>query len=916
MNPLKELQKHHQSVWLDYIRRQLITSGELRRLVEEDGLRGITSNPSIFEKAIAGSTDYDETLGASLSADPRPEIEMLYEQLAIEDIRMAADILRPVYEDTDGADGFVSLEVSPHLAHDTEKTVADARRLWRAVDRPNVMIKVPATPEGMPALETLIAEGINVNATLIFSLDHYEAVAHAYLRGLERCPQPHRVASVASFFVSRVDAAVDRALEAIGTEEARRLQGKIAIANAKLAYERFREIFYGSTFDALRRRGARVQRPLWASTSTKNPNASDVLYVEELIGPDTVTTLPPTTLYAFRDHGRVRPSLQEGLEQARAALARLNELGIDLKAITEQLQTEGVRAFAASFDKLLVVLEEKRQAILKNQVDRQSLSLGRYRDRVDERVRTWQAARFARRLWQKDHTLWSPEPLPELRDRLGWLTLPETMPEQLDDVLAFGEAVKAEGIRHVVLLGMGGSSLAPEVFQRTFGHAPGFPGLIVLDSTHPAAVRAVEVQLDLARTLFLVSSKSGTTVETLSLFRYFWHRLSQRTSAPGRQFIAITDPETPLAALARERRFRRLFTAPPDVGGRYSALTAFGLVPAALIGVDVTGVLDRAWTMAEACAFCVAESNNPCLVLGAALGELALAGRDKVTFLASSSLMAFPAWLEQLIAESTGKEGKGIVPIIDEPPLPPEAYGADRFFISVALEGDEDDWERRGAALEAAGHPVARIRLTEKTDLGQEFFRWEVAVAAAGSVLGIHPFNQPDVELAKRLAREAMTPRGEAGREANAIHEVTAGERETLRRAMSDWLSAARPGDYVAIQAYLAPTPATTHHLQTVRKRLCDRLLLATTLGYGPRFLHSTGQLHKGGPNTGLFLQLVDEPTDDLPVPETTYSFGTLIRAQAVGDYRALIERKRRVLRVNLGRDVIEGLNALAEVLA
>ncbi|RMG55052.1 MAG: hypothetical protein D6723_03585 [Acidobacteria bacterium] len=553
---------------------------------------------------------------------------------------------------------------------------------------------------------------------------------------------------------------------------------------------------------------------------------------------------------------------------------------------------------------------------MKKRVDRQSLHLGRYRDRVDERVRTWQAARFACRLWQKDHTLWSPEPLPELRDRLGWLTLPETMPEQLDEVIGFGETVKGEGIRHVVLLGMGGSSLAPEVFQRTFGQAPGFPELIVLDSTHPMAVRAVDARLDLAHTLFLVSSKSGTTVETLSLFRYFWHRLSQTTSAPGRQFVAITDPETPLAALAHERGFRRLFTAPPDVGGRYSALTVFGLVPAALIGVDVRGILDRAWTMAEACAFCVAESNNPCLVLGAALGELALAGRDKVTFLASPALAAFPAWLEQLIAESTGKAGKGIVPVTDEPLAPPEAYGADRFFVSMTLEGDEEDRENRVAALEAAGHPVVGIRLTEKIDLGQEFFRWEVAVAAAGSVLGIHPFNQPDVELAKRLAREAMTPRDEASREASAVGEVTAGEREALRRAVSNWLSAARPGDYVAIQAYLAPTPETTRRLHAVRTRLRDRLRLATTLGYGPRFLHSTGQLHKGGPNTGLFLQLVDEPTDDLPVPETGYSFGTLIRAQAVGDYRALIERKRRVLRVNLGRNVIEGLNALAEVLA
>lgn len=918
-NPLKQLGKFGQSVWLDYIRRSLIESGELQRLVRDDGLSGVTVNPTILEKAIAGSTDYNTALRTLVAADPHADPLALYERLAVEDVQMATDVLRPVYDKTEGADGFVSLEVSPGLAHDTPGTVAEARRLWKAVHRPNLMIKVPATREGIPAIEALTAEGINVNITLMFSLAHYEVVAQAYRRGLEHCSDPRRVASVASFFVSRVDTAVERALEAIGTPEALALRGKIAIANAKIAYRRFREIFYGEPFAALRRRGGRVQRPLWASTGTKNPAYSDVLYVEELIGPDTVNTVPPATLNAFRDHGRVRgATIEEGQADAEAALIRLKALGVNLDVVAEQVQADGVDAFSASLEKLLDVLREKRATVRVGQVDAQRLALDGHQARVTARVQAWQGAGFSRRLWEKDPTLWFPTPRPELTDRLGWLTLPETMHEQLEALTAFAREVKSAGIRHVVLLGMGGSSLASEVFQRTFGSAPGFPELIVLDSTHPGAVRAVESQITLPEALFLVSSKSGTTTETLSLFRYFWQRVALASGTPGDHFAAITDPGTPLVRLARERAFRRIFVAPPDVGGRYSALTVFGLVPAALIGVDVHRLLDRAWRMAEANASCVSCQGSPGLALGAALGELALAGRDKVTFFPSPSLEALPSWIEQLIAESTGKDGKGIVPIVDEPPASPEAYGADRFFIFLRLDEDRDpDLDARAGLLETAGHPVARMRLAEKADLGQEYFRWEVAVAATGAVLGIHPFNQPDVQLAKDLAERAMQQGDGRGtpQALDGIREASAAQPDTLAQSLQAWIAEVRSGDYVGLQAYLAPTDQTTRALQQVRQILRDRLRVATTSGYGPRFLHSTGQLHKGGPNTGHFLQLVDDPADDLAVPETNYTFGSLIGAQALGDIRALQQRGRRLLRVNLGRDVAGGLAHIVEVL-
>ena len=918
MNPLRELLNQGQSVWLDFISRQLIRSGELKRLVEEDGLRGVTSNPTIFEKAIGGSADYDDSLREMLAKDRKTPVGQLYERVAIEDIQAAADVLRPVYDETSAADGYVSLEVSPHLARDTQATIAEAKRLNSSVDRPNVMIKVPATAEGIPAIEELIASGVNVNITLMFSMAHYEEVAHAYIKGLERCADPAKVASVASFFVSRVDTMVDRQLESLGTPEAKSCLGKIAIANSKVVYQRFREIFHGEGFVALRQRGARVQRPLWASTGTKNPNYSDVLYVENLIGPETVNTLPVETLNAFRDHGHVPgATVRQGLDEAATALARLKEAGLDLNAVAEKLQDDGVAAFAASFDSLMATLEKKRSSLAGIELNRLDLHLGKLQSRVDRRLKGWQAQQFGSRLWKKDATLWSADPVTELTNRLGWLEMPVRMQKQVEALREFAEKAKADGMRHVVVLGMGGSSLAPEVFQRSFGNQPGYPGLMVLDSTHPAAIKSVEANIDLTRTLFLVSSKSGTTTETNSFFYYFWDKLKQLKAEPGEHFVAITDPATPLEKLAGDRKFRGVFTAPEDIGGRYSALTVFGLVPAVLIGLDVADILKRARHMSEACAASVPEPENPGLVLGAALAELTLAKRDKITFLCSPSLTAFPAWIEQLIAESTGKDRKGIVPVAGEKLGAPEKYGADRAFVYLRYESDENhELDRQVAGLEANGHPVLRIEIVEKTDLGQEFFRWELAVAAAGAALGIHPFNQPDVQLAKDLATKAMSEaRAGNRRGAKLKEEVSSFDDAAMQQAASSWTSKAKPRDYVSVQAYINPTPEHDAALQSICEALRNRLGAAVTLGYGPRFLHSTGQLHKGGPNTVLVLQVVDQPTDDVPVPETDYTFGALIEAQALGDFTALKQRRRRALRINLGSDTKSGLERLGEAL-
>ncbi len=524
-------------------------------------------------------------------------------------------------------------------------------------------------------------------------------------------------------------------------------------------------------------------------------------------------------------------------------------------------------------------------------------ALGDLSSQVEDRLRKWAAGAYARRMWDRDHTLWSPEPIPELANRLGWLRLPYAT-DQVPAIKVFAEEARP-GTDQVVLLGMGGSSLAPEVYANTFGSAPGHPSLTVLDSTHPEAVRAVSGSVDPARTLFLVASKSGGTIETLSLFRHFWGMASSVHDHPGDRFVALTDPGSGLEALAGERGFRRVFTAPPDVGGRYSALTPFGLVPAALIGMDIDSLLAKAAVMADECGPDRPAAANPGLRLGAVMGESALAGRDKLTYICSPAVAGFGAWIEQLVAESTGKNGTGIVPVADEPLGDPESYGKDRLFVFMALEGDRpSEWATVQAGLRRRCHPVVMVTLSHLDELGAEMYRSEMAVASAGSVLGINPFDQPDVQVAKDLARQAMSPGGLEG----TITEIPSNA-PRLPGALKAWEAMIEPGDYIGLHAYLPMGGPATPVLESLVPVLRDRHRVPVTLGYGPRFLHSTGQLHKGGANSGVFLQLVDSPGLDIEIPEADFSFGELIEGQAAGDFQALSGRDRRVLRVRLTGD-------------
>jgi len=554
-------------------------------------------------------------------------------------------------------------------------------------------------------------------------------------------------------------------------------------------------------------------------------------------------------------------------------------------------------------------------------------------DAIAARLESWTADRVADRLWARDGSLWaaSGKAPDEVAAWLGWLDLPQAMGGRVPELEHLARAVREDGYRRAAVLGMGGSSLAPELFSRVFGWAGGVGAsgaasadgleLRILDSTHPDVVRGFRSWASEQRTLFIVSSKSGTTTEPNA------YQAAMAEIAPALDFIAITDPGTPLAELARAQEFRAIVEAPPDVGGRYSALTVFGLVPAALNGVDLRALLAAARRMAEACRASDAAA-NPGLALGAAIAEAALAGRDKLTILTSPRLAAFGDWAEQLIAESTGKAGRGVVPVVGEPVGEPDDYGDDRSFVFVTLEADPHDELRRLASeLEARGHPVRHIGLADPIDLGAEFVRWEVATAAAGIVLGIDPFDQPNVQESKDATSElleAYRARGalpqpmpivsEPGLAVTADPGALGDAPVSVDGAVTRLLASTRGGrDYFAILAYLPPDPAIERRLQRMRERIRGVTAAATTLGFGPRFLHSTGQLHKGGPDTGVFLQLTADPAKDLPIPGWDESFGTLVAAQALGDLASLQRRGRRAARLHLA-DVESGLERLEEM--
>ncbi|RTL79403.1 MAG: bifunctional transaldolase/phosoglucose isomerase [Hyphomicrobiales bacterium] len=940
MNPLKQLEACGQSPWLDYLKRSLIEKDELRRLIERDGIRGVTSNPAIFEKAIAESDEYEATL-KKFQSQADHSVSAIYEHLAIADIRAAADVLRSVYDQTLARDGYISLECSPYLADDTDATIEEAIRLWRTVDRPNLMVKVPATRAGVPAIRELIGRGVNVNVTLLFSVSVYERVVEAYVSGLEALKRAggdmSKVASVASFFVSRIDTAVDKRLDKLPDQSlASRLRGDVAIANAKIAYTRYQELFSSARWEALAAAGARTQRLLWASTSTKNPAYKDTLYVEALIGRDTVDTIPPATMDAFRDHGQAAPdAIEKDVAVARAVLGDLQRSGISLEEVAEELVKDGVEQFVDAFDKLFVSIARRRRRLVDGEEPRQRFSLdsAALSAAFDAEIEDWRVEGRIRRLWAGDASLWTGK---DEGEWLGWLSIVDHELTVFGQLAGFADNVKAR-FADVMLLGMGGSSLGPEVLGETFGRQVGWPRFHMLDSTDPAQIRTIEQAIELDKTLFIVSSKSGSTLEPNIFLDYFYDRVSSLRGSGnvGERFVAVTDPGSSLERRAKELGFAHIFYGVPSIGGRYSVLSKFGLVPAAAMGLDIKRLLERAHSMQRACAADAPPAENPGVQLGVAMGVVASQfGCDKVTIIASPRIAHFGAWLEQLLAESSGKQGRGLIPIADEPLAEPDRYGRDRFFSYIELDGHHDPAQREAvAALERSGYPVARIRVKDIWDIGGEFYRWEIATAVAGAIIRINPFNQPDVETSKAKTRDLTDeyekshrlPNEEPVFRENGVslyvdprNAVEIGRHNALSGYLKGHFDRVHAGDefgdYVAILAYIERNQAHMQTLTALRKIIRDHTRSATCLGFGPRFQHSTGQAYKGGRNSGVFLQITCDDPVDLDVPGHSFTFGVVKAAQARGDLEALVERGRRALRVHL-QDVDAGLRELVRAM-
>ena len=914
MNRAQTIKQAGQSVWYDNIERGMLLDGEMERMIREGEAYGVTSNPSIFEKSISSSAAYDDTLQSMAWAGLSKE--QIFIELVREDIQAAADLFLPVFEATGGVDGMVSVEINPLLAHDTEKSIEDGRALWAQMNRRNVMIKVPATKAGLPVIKALISEGINVNATLIFSIPRYIEVMEAYIAGLEdRLSNDlpiDKIGSVASFFVSRIDSLVDSRLEELGNmsseaaEKSAGLTGKIAVDNARLAYQEFLKFFETERFSVLKQHGAKVQRPLWASTGTKNKAYSDTLYVDELIAPQSVNTIPPATLTAFLDHGATDVRIAEDLERATDNFNLLPDLGFDFLHIAQELEDDGVDKFKQAYLSLLDTIESKRAFFAAELAD-----LG---GAVREALKQAANRVYVTNLFDHEPSFWTKDEsgYEEIRERLGWLSLPGQQVPLIEELTSFKNKLFDEGYQYAFVLGMGGSSLAPEVISQAIApqNSQGLK-LRIIDTTSPDEIAFRMQDVDLAKSLFIVSSKSGGTSETMSAFKYFWAELEKLDPGNvGKHFVAVTDPNTSLQDLAYRKGFRKVFNARPDVGGRFSVFTHFGLVPAALMGIDLRKFLGQGIASDLQSRKKVPYPANPNLMLGLVLAEAAKRGKDKLTFIAEGFSASLVPWLEQLIAESSGKEGKGILPIENEPVLIGKTYPPDRVFVYFKTDGSQ---ARLAEAQKASGHVVITIAISEPYGLAREFYRWEYATAIACAVLKVNAFDQPNVQLSKTIAKEVINTYQKTGKleEGEPIWENdeailygfkvdAALQAADLRSLLLAYAETVEENGYIVLSGFIPRLEENFEYLQSIRAELLNAVNKATALGFGPRFLHSTGQLHKGGPAGGLFIHFTKDAINDFEIPGEGMSFGTLQRAQALGDLQALVQKDRRALRVHL----------------
>ncbi|MDW8300014.1 MAG: bifunctional transaldolase/phosoglucose isomerase [Anaerolineae bacterium] len=929
-------------LWFHDLSRALLAAQPLDALP----VSSFTTHLVRLERAIGEGNAYDAALEQSTPDDAHS----CFQALLAEDARCAADALRPRFV-PEWASGVVSVDLSPLRAETPAQRLEAARQLFQAIGRPNVLIKLPAQPSLLTIIEQLLYEGVNVHFTHVYSAATYEAAAECYLRALERRALEklplNGVISVVSFHVSSLDAVVDRQLQnnirAAQTrgELARvsanaELLGKIGVANANNVYRRSRDVYNSERFARLRAQGALPQRLLWTDIAPISPLQTPTHYLDCLNHTEALLLIEPTMLDKLADYEQDAMPRTAALREAPDILARLAAVGIDLDLVARQLVSDADEMYGEAFAKLIARVDGKRKLLSSGFMRRQTLVLGQYQKPVETELQRLRSQKSITRTWACDASLWtdSPTVAAQIQARLGWLRLPTDGRIDREVLCAARAESQRAGWQHIVMLGMGGANITAETLYGIFGQQAGFPALITLDSTDPTAIRDVESQIDFARTCFIVASKSGSTLETLAMLYYFYQRCVEQGLKAGDHFIAITDPETRLAEEAQRLGFRAVYYNPTDMAGRYAALSYFGMLPAAMLGLDFEKVLDRAAEMALACGANVMGNNHPGLWLGTVMGVLARRGLDKLTLITSPEIAAFGAWAEQLIAESSGKEDKGVIPISGGTVGLPHDYSDDRLIVYLRLENGAQNPDQAVQMLQEAGHPVVTLNLRDVYDIGAEFFRWQFAAATLGMVLGINPFDEPAVEESKHntqrlldtyVAQGALPHSAPAYTEdgvslfaddvtAALLHQLRvqqAFETTPLSGMLAAFLRLARSGDYIGFLAYLPPRAEYIAQLEKFRRQLRHVLQRAVTLGFGPRYLHSTGQLHKAGCDKGVFIQLTVDDPEPLPIPNMPYSFSILKQAQAEGDYEALQSRGRRIIRLHLGAEPLVGLRKI-----
>lgn len=904
--------KSGQSLWLDNIQRDMFLNGTLSNLIKNYNITGLTSNPSIFEQAITGSKSYDESLRVLLK-NSLP-IDRIAYSLMVEDIQRACDLFSDIYKKTNGNDGYVSIEIPPTIEKKDE-IIKWARDLYTRVGRSNVMIKIPATDDGILAEEELIKEGINLNMTLIFSTEVYERVLNAYLNAIDfryKNDLDTNVFSVASFFVSRIDTEIDNQLDIIASKEKNpdtpkkilSYKGKAAISNSLIAYSKYLKIFSDENFIRLSRRGFKIQKLLWASTSTKNPNYKDTLYIDELCLKDTINTVPQNTLYSFFDHGTInKKSIDERISNAEEIIKFIISLGVDYNLIMRKLLNDGIYKFLISYNNILKAINEKSKNL-----NSEEAVIKVYNSDINNEIKELSDVNFIKRLYKKDATLWKndPENTKIIKNSLGWLTLPQEHVKTIKEVEDFTSKILSENqYKYAVLMGMGGSSLAPEVIRSIF-QKDKFLKLYVLDSTNPEWISNVKKEIDIKKTLFIFSSKSGGTIEPNSQFKYFYSELKKKIKKPGDNFIAITDKGTSLESLAKKYSFKKIFINQGDIGGRFSALSYFGLIPASLCGCDIKKL---ASSSKDAMDEILTSERNAATVLGSFISKNYLGARDKLTIILPEKMKKFGLWIEQLIAESTGKENKGIVPITTTKILSTDNYDKDRMFVIYQIKNFIDqNTEAMANNLISSGFPVLKIYINDLYEIGKEFYRWEIATSISGYFMKINPFNQPDVESSKQLAKKLLEKDNFDIKPIN--HSKTCklylaniefkDEVKNYEQLFIELFNQKQEGTYYSICAYLENSDRVETILENLSHLITRATQSACIYNYGPRYLHSTGQLFKGGANNGIFVILTTKPKKDIKIAGEKYTFGKLCISQAKGDFLALKERKRKVVMIHI----------------